>query len=75
MGGGVSATKIRLWFIQQTEKARLYCRFAPHPDLGFANADNTDKIWIPRSIIEHTTKRGNEHVITLPDWFIEKEGL
>lgn len=22
-----------------------------------------------------TTKRGNEHVITLPDWFIEKEGL
>jgi hypothetical protein len=66
---------MRLWLVRETEKARQYCKFAPHPDLGFDNADANDKIWIPRSIIEHTTKRGIEHEVTLPDWFIEKEGL
>jgi hypothetical protein len=71
----MSATTIRLWFIRQTDKARLYCRFAPHPDLGFENADEWDKIWIPLSIIEHTSKRGNEHHIKVPDWFIEKSRL
>ncbi len=71
----MSATKIRLWFVRETEKARLYCKFAPHPDLGFANADQADYVWIPRSIVEHTSKRGAEHTLDLPDWFIEKEGL
>lgn len=66
---------MRLWLIRETEKARLYCKFAPHPDLGFENAEDIDKIWIPKSIIEHTTKRGNEHEVKLPDWFIEKNGL
>lgn len=67
--------RVRLWFIRETEKARLYCRFAPHPDLEFEGAEDSDKIWIPHSVIEHTTKRGAEHEVTLPDWFIEKEGL
>lgn len=66
---------MRLWLIRETEKARLYCKFAPHPDFGFQNADVFDKIWIPRSIIEHTTKRGIEHEVKLPDWFLEKNGL
>ena len=66
---------IRLWFIRETANARLYCKFAPHPDLGFANADKTDMVWIPRSIVEHTSKVGNEHTVKLPDWFVEKEGL
>jgi hypothetical protein len=66
---------MRLWLVKETEKARRYCKFAPHPDLGFANAEESDMVWIPRSIIEHTTKRGNEHEVALPDWFIEKEGL
>lgn len=69
------ATTMRLWLIKETELARQYCKFAPHPDLGFENADTTDKIWIPKSIVEHTTKRGIEHEVKLPDWFIEKNNL
>lgn len=63
--------KIRLWLIRETEKARLYCRVPPERHLE----GDEDKIWIPRSIVEHTSKRGTEHEVELPDWFIEKEGL
>jgi hypothetical protein len=61
---------MRLWFIRQTEKARLYSRVPPerHPS-------QEDQIWVPLSIIEHTTKRGNEHDVKLPDWFLEKNNL
>jgi hypothetical protein len=38
-------------------------------------ANEEDIVWVPLSIIEHTTKRGRDHVVTLPDWFIEKERL
>ncbi len=75
MSGKVSTTTIRLWLIRETDKARLYCKFAPHPDLGFSNADDGDTVWVPRSIIEHTSKRSAEHHVKLPDWFIEKEKL
>ncbi len=71
----MSAITIRFWLVRETEKARQYCKFAPHPDLGFENATYADLIWVPKSIIEHTTKRGNEHMVKLPDWFIEKNGL
>lgn len=64
-----SMTKIRLWLIRETNKARLYCKH------GNPNPEESDCVWVPLSIVEHTTKRGNEHVVTLPDWFIEKEGL
>lgn len=62
--------EIRLWLIRETEKARLYCKFPPPEDILPG-----DYIWIPRSIVEHTSKRGIEHTVKLPDWFIEKEGL
>lgn len=61
--------RIRLWLIRQTDKARLYCRH------GKPTPDDSDCVWVPLSIVEHTTKRGNEHEVTLPDWFIEKENL
>lgn len=61
---------MRLWFIRQTEKARLYSKVPSE-----RNPNEEDKIWIPLSVIEHTTKRGNEHDIKLPDWFIESKGL
>ena len=62
--------KIRLWFVRETEKARLYTKTPPdrHPE-------PTEFVWVPRSIVEHTTKRGTEHEVELPDWFIEKAGL
>ena len=66
--------KIRLWLVQETDKARCYYKFNP-VNTGAAEPNATDLVWVPRSIIEHTTKRGNEHVVELPDWFIEKEKL
>ncbi len=65
----MSAT-ITMWLLRETEKARFYSqvRLDRRPDEG-------DGIWVPKSIIEHTSKRGIEHDVTLPDWFIEEKGL
>lgn len=63
---------IRFWFIRETPKARLYSKA---PVQEGEQPDEMDLIWIPRSIVEHTTKRGIEHEVDLPDWFIEKNGL
>lgn len=62
--------RIRLWFVRETERARLYTKIPPD-----RNPEKTDYVWIPRSVAEHTTKRGDEHEVELPDWFIEKLGL
>ena len=62
---------MRLWLLRETEKARQYSKLDPERHL----IEDSDRVWIPKSIIEHTTKRGHEHEVTLPDWFIEKEGL
>lgn len=63
---------MRLWLIRETELARQYSKVPP---LGRGATENDDLIWIPKSIIEHTTKRGSEHEVKLPDWFIEKQNL
>ena len=60
---------MRLWLVKQTDKARLYRKH----NRGTWKLE--DYIWIPLSVIEHTTQRGDEHEVTLSDWFIEKEGL
>ncbi len=67
----MSATIIRLWFTgAETDKARHYSK------VPLEKWDpKTDGIWVPMSIIEHTTKRGNSHEVKLPDWFVEKNGL
>ncbi len=62
-----------LFFIRQTDKARLYSKI--NPSARSRVPDETDLIWIPLSVIEHTTKRGQEHDVKLPDWFIEARGL
>lgn len=62
--------KIRLWFIRQTDKARLYSKVPPERNPG-----KEDQVWIPLSVLEHVTKRGNEHEVTMADWFGEKENL
>ena len=61
---------MKLYFIRETDKARLYSTTDtsdPHREVN--------ELWVPKSIIEHTTKRGNEHDVKLPDWFIEAKGL
>ena len=61
--------KVRLWFVRDTPsgKARIYTRIplerSPQKD---------DEVCVPLSLIEHTTKRGAEHVVTLPEWFCDK---
>lgn len=64
------ATTIRLWLVTETEKAWRYSKV---PLDRFD--DKTDCVWVPKSIVEHRTKRGAEHEVTLPDWFVEKAGL
>lgn len=59
-----------LWLLKETAGARFYSKLPPerHPTAN-------DCLWIPRSIIEHTSKTGKQHIVTLPDWFIEKRNL
>jgi len=66
----MSTTKVNLWFVSETGVARLYCRH------GRPGREKEDCVWVPKSIIEHTSKNvGEHHIVTLPDWFTEKEGL
>lgn len=69
------SAKVNLWKIDSsrddTAKARCYSKVPPerHPEAE-------DFVWIPISIIEHTSRNvGGHHIVTLPDWFVEKEGL
>jgi hypothetical protein len=66
---------IRLWLVRETDKARLYCKFDPSTKPNVVIDEKSDCVWIPLSIVEHTSKRGNVHMVSLPDWFIEKENL
>lgn len=62
--------KVRLWLIRETPDARLYSKLPPDRHAGPA-----DTVWIPRSVIEHTTKMGIEHYLTLPEWICDERGL
>jgi hypothetical protein len=65
----MNTCEIKLWYVRETEQARLYATCEPE------HAESDDMVWVPKSIIEHTSKRGNEHVVKLPDWFVDKEEL
>lgn len=65
------STTVRLWDAGiETEKAYKYFRIPPE-----RNPDDCDVIWIPKSIVEGRTKRGNEHEVKLPDWFTSEHNL
>ena len=65
----MSATSVRLWLVRETPAARLYTT-APQ-DSGRAGK----QVWVPRSIVEHTSKDGDCHTVKLPDWFVQRENL
>lgn len=66
----MSTSQRTLWFVRETPAARLYTRIPPA-----RNPQPSDEIWIPRSVVEHTSKTGNVHILTIADWFVEKENL
>ena len=63
---------VRLWFVRDTPsgKARIYTRVPPE-----RNPTKADEVCVPLSLVEHTSKRGAEHVVKLPEWFCERERL
>ena len=74
--------RVRLWFVRETAAARRYCKLPKARNPGQDLMDNVNYVWVPRSVVEHTTKRPSEdgvewpeHDVELPDWFVEKERL
>lgn len=63
---------ITLWYLDESEKAFLYSRIKTAPDAGVIIEN---QVWIPKSIVEHRTKLGNEHDVKLPEWFLDEKGL
>ena len=59
-----------MWLIRETDAARLYSKVRPD---RFPSRE--DELWVPKSIIEHTTKRRDEHDVKLPEWFCAKNDL
>lgn len=68
----MSTTQITFWFIRETADARLYSKTDPENP---ARVSDCLPVWIPKSVIEHTSKMGNTHIVTLADWFVTKAGL
>ncbi len=62
--------QITLWLIRETEKACIYSKLPPE-----RNPTKADEIWIPRSVVEHTTKMGAQHIVTVQEWFAFKNNL
>lgn len=61
---------VRLWYIRETEAAYCYSKTDPK-----ASGRDMNPVFIPKSLVEHRTKRGDEHMVTVPDWFADKEDL
>lgn len=64
--------KIRLWILSARETEKAYCYSKVPPDRSM---EESDIVWVPKSVVEGRTKRGLEHEVELPDWFIEKNNL
>lgn len=58
-------TTVILWFVRESDKAYLYSKTPPERE--------SDLVWVPKSIVEHRTKRGNQHEVKLPDWFVDQK--
>lgn len=71
----MSTARVNLWKvpgIADTALARRYSKLPPERN----PKDASDFVWVPISIIEHTSRNiGGHHIVTLPNWFVEKEGL
>ena len=61
------ATRVTLWYQRETDADYLYSKTPPGREV--------DQVWVPKSIVEHRSKNANQHIVTLPEWFVRKEGL
>lgn len=67
----MSAERIRMWYVRESEKAWQYTKIPPD-----RMRQQEDYVWVPKSITEHRSKQENGlHELTLPLWFLEKNGL
>ena len=67
--------KVRCWKVGQTDKAILVSKTPKG-----RNPRPSDSVWIPRSVIEHTSTNNAdggwpELVLSLPEWIAEEKGL
>lgn len=65
----MNGVQVTLWLKLETPMARFYCKH------GRENPADDDFIWIPKSVVEHTSKMGDQHIVTLPEWFVQKEKI
>jgi len=70
----MATEKVKLWYMNETVRAYLFSKI-PSSRQG----DKTDQVWIPKSLVEHIQKwpaKQNElwpeWILTMPDWFVEK---
>ncbi len=72
---------VRLWFVRETELARRYCKLPQSRNPGLDTPENTNYVWLPRSVCEHTQKWPPAvgelplHIVKVSDWFADKENL
>lgn len=67
----MSTSKVRMWFLRETEKAYQYTKLPPD-----RQRNPEDLMWIPKSQVEHRSKQPNGlHELTLPDWLVEAKNL
>jgi hypothetical protein len=68
------ATSVKCWIVHETEKALLVSKTPPE-----RGTENT--VWIPRSMIEHSTKHPplsngwRPAIIKMEEWVAEDKGL
>jgi hypothetical protein len=71
--------KVRCWIVRSTDKAYLFSKLPMSK-----SPTDADKVWIPRSLIEHITKQKAPDVldieyqeceVSLPEWVAEKNNL
>lgn len=64
-------TTVKLWFLGESKLARHYSKTNPKDP-----ARDVVEVWVPKSLIEHTTKYPDGmHLVKLPDFFVDREGL
>lgn len=67
----MAAVTVQLWFVRETDAARLYTKIPPSRNPG-----KRDEVWLAKSQIEGTVKfPDGRHEVKIPEWMAEKKGI